>query len=404
MKLLYLVISTFLSTCLYSQKLVRTYWDYLEQNIQSEYYTDAYGVKNGMFKGYSEYGGILMQGVFKNNKPIGKWIENYTNGKLHFIKIYDSPGNSLFDVIDGKIISYYEDGKTIKYERNFKNLELEGVEKEYYEDGTLKFEGINTNGQFEYTGESKKKHDEEQEILKQKKIEEEQKKLEVQAAIDKKNKQDYDSIIIESDKALENLDYEKAIELYSSASRILRDEKYPTKKIAEIIEISNLNKKFFNDFLNIQKDSLKLDKLYFNKHLSLKIIKTNNGSKFTIDENGDEIELFDDSIYNLEKPWENLDWNVSNSCFLKNEKVYNQIQILVTKHYFKFLELLKIEEVNTNGNYYELNFYNKSTFLDHITNGKKAYNLAKSLIELEILKTEIKKLQFLNILRKKPYF
>ncbi len=100
-----------LSLNTFAQKLVKTYYDYRNTKIQSEYYTDAYGVKNGTYKGYSEYGGILLQGSYKDDAPIGKWTENYLDGKLHFIKTYTSPGYTNFDVKDGKIISYYENGE-----------------------------------------------------------------------------------------------------------------------------------------------------------------------------------------------------------------------------------------------------------------------------------------------------
>ena len=140
---------SFLFSCnAFSQKLVKTYWDYSKTKIQAAYYTDAYGTKNGSFKGYSEYGGILLQGNFKDNRPVGKWIEKYENGKLHFIKIYDTPGYENLDVDKGKIISYYEDGKTLKYERNFKDHELHGVWKSYNEKGVLIEERKYVNGSY----------------------------------------------------------------------------------------------------------------------------------------------------------------------------------------------------------------------------------------------------------------
>ena len=105
-----LLASLVLTINAFSQKLERTYYDYRKTKIQSEYYINAYGEKNGSYKGYSEYGGILLQGSFKDGQPIGKWIENYEDGKLHYIKIYNTPGSN-FTVNDGKIITYYENGK-----------------------------------------------------------------------------------------------------------------------------------------------------------------------------------------------------------------------------------------------------------------------------------------------------
>ena len=187
----------------YSQKLVKTYWDYRKTKIQSEYYSDAYGTKNGAYKGYSEYGGILLQGSYKDDAPIGKWTENYLDGKLHFIKIYTSPGYTNFDVNDGKIISYYEDGKTIKYERNFKNHELDGDCKEYDETGKIIKEGIYVNGVFEKTGISKKLYEEEQE---------KQKQLEAEMLLKKTD--EYKKIIPAADKAYD------AKDLYNSKALI----------------------------------------------------------------------------------------------------------------------------------------------------------------------------------------
>ena len=148
MKKIFTIAILVLSVNAFSQKLVKTYWDYSKTKLQSAYYTDSYGTKNGLFKGYSEYGGILMQGVFKDGFPIGKWIENYENGKLHLVKFYTSPGYNDLNVKDGKIISYYEDGKTKKYEKNFKNGDLDGDFKEYDENGNLTTEGKYVNGNF----------------------------------------------------------------------------------------------------------------------------------------------------------------------------------------------------------------------------------------------------------------
>ena len=146
MKKIFTIAILVLSVNAFSQKLVKTYWDYSKTKLQSAYYTDSYGTKNGLFKGYSEYGGILMQGVFKDGFPIGKWIENYENGKLHLVKFYTSPGYNDLNVKDGKIISYYEDGKTIMYERNFKDGEPNGVCKEYDEKGKLIIDGKYVHG------------------------------------------------------------------------------------------------------------------------------------------------------------------------------------------------------------------------------------------------------------------
>ena len=121
MKKILMLVTLLLSMNAFSQKLTKTYWDRAKTKLQTAYYTDAYGTKNGSFKWYSEFGGILLQGTFKDGRPVGKWIENYPNGKLHKITIYTTPGYENLYVDNGKIISYAEDGKTIEYERNFKD-------------------------------------------------------------------------------------------------------------------------------------------------------------------------------------------------------------------------------------------------------------------------------------------
>lgn len=99
--ILWLVI-TFICNSIFSQKLVKTYWDYKKTQLQTEYYTDAYGAKNGSFKGYSQYGGILIQANYKNDVKVGKYIENYENGKPHIVENYNDKGE-----LDGQV-SYYK--------------------------------------------------------------------------------------------------------------------------------------------------------------------------------------------------------------------------------------------------------------------------------------------------------
>jgi antitoxin component YwqK of YwqJK toxin-antitoxin module len=371
----------------FSQKLVKTYWDYSNTKLQTEYYTDAYGTKNGSFKGYSEYGGILLQGVFKNGAPIGKWIENYSDGKLHYIKIYDTPGYANLYVKDGKIISYYENGKTMKYEKNFKNGELDGDYKEYDESGTLIKEGKYVNGIFEITGESKRIYDEEQE--KQKQLKNEQ-----VAATQIKNSEEYKNIIPEADKAFVDKDFKKALQLYKSASDLMSNEKYPKDKIAEIIKLFHSNSAFFLKYTNSQYDSLDLDKRYFNSKIALKTYGYD--ITYVTDKNGTPKALNKGSDYqgkfNFEKPWENDNWERVKSCFDRNKGVYNPIQIAITEQYFNYISLLEKEESSIKNTSYSFNYesinnsfytYDKATFLNNLSAGKMKYNLAKSLVDLQ---------------------
>ena len=218
MKSIFTILLLTLSLNAFSQKLVKEYYDWNETKIKKEYYTDAYGTLNGSFKAYSEYGGVMKQGQCKNDGPIGKWIENYDNGKLHYIKYYDTPGTNDFQVINGKVFCYYEDGKTLKFERHFKNFELDGVYKLYEENGVLAEDDFYINGK----SENERKYDEKQKIERE--------------VIAQKNAEEYKKIIPEADKAYLEKNYKKALELYDNASKLVGNNKL--RQIAD----SNQNK------------------------------------------------------------------------------------------------------------------------------------------------------------------
>lgn len=263
MKKIILLLSLALSLNAFSQKLVKTYYDWSKKKLQAEYYTDSYGTKNGTFKGYSEYGGLLMQGVLKDGLPIGKWIENYTNGKLHFIKFYETPGYSSFDVKNGKIISYYENGKTIKYERNFKDGELDGVWKVYDENGVLTEEDKYIYGQSE-----NRRIRIESENVEYNRRKKEQK--------EKENAENYKNSIISAEKYLAGEDYKEAKRLFTIATDIASNEQYPKDKIKEIDE---LIEKEAQAKVKFDLQSVKIDTLY-NKFKKLYVI---NKQSFWVD-------------------------------------------------------------------------------------------------------------------------
>ena len=56
-----------------AQTLYRTYYDYKKTHVHEEFYANSYGVKNGTYKEYSEYGGVLIQGTLKDDKKNGTW-------------------------------------------------------------------------------------------------------------------------------------------------------------------------------------------------------------------------------------------------------------------------------------------------------------------------------------------
>lgn len=87
-----------LSTLSFAQTLYRTYYDFEKQHVQEEYYANSYGVKNGAYKKYSEYGGILIQGTYSNDKKEGRWIVKYDNGRVKSDETYKD------DVLDGPAV------------------------------------------------------------------------------------------------------------------------------------------------------------------------------------------------------------------------------------------------------------------------------------------------------------
>jgi hypothetical protein len=389
----------------FSQKLVKTYWDYRETKIQSEYYTDAYGNKNGPYKGYSEFGGILLQGTFKNNEPIGKWLEYYLDGKLHFIKTYTSPGNINLDVKDGKIISYYGDGKTVEYERNFKNYVLDGDVREYDRNGSLIKEGKYVNGVFERTGESKRIYDEEQLLLKQK-----QKELDDANA--KKNAELYYNIIPEADKAFFEKNYSKALKLYKTASELIENENYPKNKISELLKIFQSNSEFIINYLKQQRDSLNKDfeiqlkefKLIISKlpYINMSQLSDENVYKDYLKKQAYEFELKKME----ENPcWEENNWKNAQQCFSSHRSFYETSHLAYIEVYLKFKEALIIEEKKVNEsrfffNYDNVNYqfytYESNTLLSNLKDVKINYELGKS-VKLINYKINENKIQIINL-------
>ena len=358
----------------YSQKLVKEYYDWGKTKIKREYYTDAYGTLNGSYKAYSEYGGIMKQGQCKNDGPIGKWIENYDNGKLHYIKIHDTPGTYDFQVKDGKIISYYEDGKTIKYERNFKNMELDGVWKEYDEKGIVTKEGKYVNGIFEPTGITKIKYDEEQEKEKQR-----------LAIISLKNSEEYKNIIPEADKAFVAKDYKKALELYKSASDLMVTEKYPKDKISEILETYHTNSKFFSEYIKSQYDSLINDFKTQKADFKIKSLKEYNKYTYAYDDKRPKQASYN---CNCVEPWNEQYADNALKCFEMNKEFYEPYQRAITEAFFKYDEALTKEETNvkrSGGSFYfdntnnQFYTYDKNTFLSNLKEAKSNYELGKSV-------------------------
>jgi hypothetical protein len=363
-----------------SQKLVKEYYDWAKTKIKREYYTDAYGTCNGPYKAYSEYGGILKQGQCKNDGPIGKWIENYSDGKLHYIKIYDTPGTFDFQVIDGKIISYYENGKIIRYEKNFKDMKLDGIIKEYDEKGNIINEGRYVNGVFEPTGITKIKFDEEQE---------KQKQLEAEKLL--KKTEEYKQLIPKADSAFLLKDYGMALKLYKMASDLLSNENYPKEKISEMLEKFHANGEFFKAHKKEQIDSITKD--FTNLRTGFKIKSIQEYNQYTYRYEDKKPKKFSSNYYECDcvNPWNEKDYSIVLKCFDLNKELYESYQMVITKNYFKFIEDVNNEEKaleKSSVNYFEFNntrhsfyTYDKELFIKNINDSKMSYNKAKIMME-----------------------
>jgi hypothetical protein len=321
----------------------------------------------------------MKQGQCKNDGPIGKWIENYNNGKLQYIKIYDTPGTYDFQVKDGKIISYYDDGKTIKYERNFKNMELDGVWKEYDEKGIVIKEGKYVNGIFEPTGITKIKYDEEQEKEKQR-----------QAIILLKNAEEYKKIIPEADRAFFAKDYLNALKLYTSASELMGTDKYSEDKISELIDTCLLNRDYLNDYWQSQYDSIKNEFIKQTNEYKLVVVKLQPGQSFSPQYEYNYDKMRDKPCWKVYDLNYEQNWVMAQKCFNDYRSFYEPFQITFVEGSLKYWAALKSEENkvkkssydykykvrNTNYQFYN---YDKNTFLTNLQEAKSNYELGKTV-------------------------
>ena len=187
--------AAFTMTCnlIHAQKIVKSYYDYKKTKVHEEYSTNNYGVKNGSYKEFSEYGGILTQGTCKNDIKVGKWVTNNSDGTPHKIETFNDKGemdgpftgwaNGIMirqgtykndkksgmwtiieaytnydlsdeqkkgcefykystnykeekEVNDGKVIAYFYPSGKIFWERNFVNGKMVGDEIVYFPNGS----------------------------------------------------------------------------------------------------------------------------------------------------------------------------------------------------------------------------------------------------------------------------
>lgn len=387
MKSIFTLLIITLSINTFSQKLVKTYWDYYNTKIQSEYYTDVYGTKNGLYKGYSVHGGVLIQGLYKDNAPIGKWIENYLNGKLHYIKIHNTPGNILQEVNDGKVFCYYEDGKTLKFERNFKNHELDGIYRIYNENGVLIEDDLYIQGK------SENKRIESEKVKRIKEIQE------------KKNAEEYEKIIQEADKEFLEKNYKKALELYYNASTLVGND-----KLRQIADSNHRQHELFIKKIKLQEDSLIENFKRLTSDFKIKIIKSYNKNNYTTYE---KKPINSSSNCDCITPWNieqqnnwGFDWSTftenSIKCFDINKEFYEPFQIMISKSFFNYRITLTNDISNKSStsilhsNNIYIYTYEQDSLIENIKFAKNNYELAKT-VKSQYYKVIDKKDQIINL-------
>jgi len=113
----------------FGQTLVKTYYDFDHKEVHEVYYTNNYGVKNGSYVEYSEYGGILTQGTYKNDKSVGHWIIKNEKGILLVDENYDNDG-----YWNGQVARYTDGYKYAQEE--YKHGVKSGHWKEWFQDET----------------------------------------------------------------------------------------------------------------------------------------------------------------------------------------------------------------------------------------------------------------------------
>jgi TonB family protein len=127
-----------------SKKIVKN--DKIEGEF-AEYY------RNGNLKCKEIYKGNKLQGISENYHQNGKKASTKT---LQYevketiekvIDAWDSTGTQTLKSGEGKMISYFENGK-VEFEKNYKNYELNGIRKAYREDGTVFYIETYKRGKF----------------------------------------------------------------------------------------------------------------------------------------------------------------------------------------------------------------------------------------------------------------
>ncbi len=111
------------------------------------------GNREGPWREYYEEGQLKAEGVYENDKPVGKWKYYYQDGKTEQTGNFTKQGKR-----DGTWKWYYENGALLR-EESYRNGMKDGLSSEYEESGKVIFEGefiddLEDGPWFEITGDS----------------------------------------------------------------------------------------------------------------------------------------------------------------------------------------------------------------------------------------------------------
>lgn len=178
-------------------------------------------------------------------------------------------------------------------------------------------------------------------------------------------------------------------------------------KIETLIEKYHENSKFYNEYIKSQYDSLTTDFNLIKQKFKLKPIKEYD--KYTyryVDKKPVSIKYGQ-----YVNPWDEQYLEDANKCFETNKEFYEPYQKAITEYYFKLNKTLDNETEtvkksstsitfnNTNNTFYS---YDKEKFLSNITEAKKNYDKAKSMMNIALkFEEESKQIEALNEQNKK---
>ncbi|HLO92652.1 MAG: toxin-antitoxin system YwqK family antitoxin [Chloroflexota bacterium] len=124
--------------------------------------TDSKGLKQGVWEKKDAKGNLVYQGVFENNKPVGKFTYYDSTGKVKAITTFSENGTKAYTIIfekgfkvsEGNYINekkdgvwkYYNNDSIVIAEENYVNGVPNGVWKTFYANGAIYEEMPYVNG------------------------------------------------------------------------------------------------------------------------------------------------------------------------------------------------------------------------------------------------------------------